>query len=183
MSPLLICQHSTHKRCTKFEQKCGKTDNGKQGEGEGIDNLKATLTKRLSQMVLKHNRTNHLRFVFFGLLFQAFFNDALFCFILQLFCFFFVMYDQNGLIHNQWDTLHNDNRKIDRYYGLRYHLCNNDTFEILIRYLMAPQRACSTKSWLYSRCCDLQKGTFIGTIKLDVIQYTKWYDNLLFQCF
>ena len=46
----------------------------------------------------------------------------------------------------------------------------------------------------HSRCGDLQKCTFLGIIKFDVIQNTKryfenmsdshsWYDNLLSQCF
>ena len=48
---------------------------------------------------------------------------------------------------------------------------------------MAAQRACTTKSWLYSRCVDLPQSTFTGTIKLDVLKHTKWYDNLLSQCF
>ena len=74
-------------------------------------------------------------------------------------------------IHNERDRLHNKKneeytkytRKIDGYCGLRYHSFNNDIFEILIRYSMAPQRG------------DLQKGTLTDTIK--------WYDNLLSQCF
>ena len=54
---------------------------------------------------------------------------------------------------------------------------------VMIYLIMAPKRGYSAKSWLYSRCGDLEKGIFIGTIKLDVIQDTKWYDNLLSQCF
>ena len=54
--------------------KCGKMNNNKQGKGEeereGFDNLIATLTKRLFEMVL-HNRTNHPLFRFFFLLFQV----------------------------------------------------------------------------------------------------------------
>ena len=73
--------------------------------------------------------------------------------------------------------------QIDRYCGLCYHLFNNDIFEILIRYLMTPQRACSTKSWYIQDEVIYKKGIFIGTIKLDVIQDAKWYDNLLSQCF
>ena len=62
-------------------------------------------------------------------------------------------------------------------YGLHYHLSNNGVyiFKILIR-------------------GDLQKCTFVGTIRFDIIQDTKryfennsdshsWYDNLLSQCF
>ena len=184
----MTCQHSNHKGWTKCKQNCGKRTRHKQGEGVGVDNLIATLTKRVSKMVLQHNRTNLLVFIFFSL----------------LFCFFFVffVFYQIGLIHNKWDRSRNDNneeytkynRKIVGYCGLRYHLSNNDIFEISIRYLVASQRECNTKSWLYSRCADLDKGIHISTIKFDVIQNTKgyfennsdshsWYDNLLYQCF
>ena len=63
MSPSMTCQHSTHERWTKCKQKCGKTNNVRQGEG--LDNLIATLMKRLFQMVSKHNRTNHVLFHFY----------------------------------------------------------------------------------------------------------------------
>ena len=120
-------------------------------------------------MVLNGNRTNPPFFTFFCLLIQVFISIVV---CLLLFCFFVFFFDQIGLIHNECDRLHNENneeyanynRKIDGYCGL---LC----FEILIRYSMAPQRACSTND------------TFTGTIKLDVIQDTKWYDNLLSQRF
>ena len=97
--------------------------------------------------------------------------------------------------------------------------------QILVRYLMAAERAndpsmpplnvqrarqmekeiqnmllSGTKSWLYSRCGDLQQATFVRTSKLDLIQSQRyfeksleltennsdshsWYADLLSQCF
>ena len=44
----------------------------------------------------------------------------------------------------------------------------------------------ATQRWLYSRCGDLQKGTFVGIIKFDIENNSdshSWYDNLLSRCF
>ena len=67
--------------------KCGKMNNNKQGEGEGevFDNLIATLTKRLFQMVLKHNRTTPYFFKFFCLLLQVL-TSIMVCYFFVLCC-------------------------------------------------------------------------------------------------